>query len=70
MKWFASPLAAPLALVLTVTGISLQQSGWFAAAASPPPAVRSTDSDPFASEAFHRHRTGQARHWRSMVLSQ
>jgi hypothetical protein len=64
MKHVWSPLAA---LALLVGGISLHQNSRFTSAASPQAEARSAPES-LSSDAIHRHRTAQPRHWRALVL--
>lgn len=56
---------APLTvLVLVLTGLSLNQSGWLKA--NPPP--RTEVGDVFSTEAALRHKHCLPNHWRALVL--
>jgi hypothetical protein len=62
MKHLLTPLAA---LVLTVSGWSLQQSASAPPLAQRQPQACRTSDD---ADAIHRHRTCQPQHWRGMLL--
>ena len=61
------PLVPVTFLTLLLTGLSLNQAGWFAARPSPSPRAeaRARGQD---SLAAWRHRQGQPGHWRAMLM--
>ncbi len=57
-----------IALVVIITGYSLNAADWFGHAAPAPTPTAKASADPFESEAAIRHRFCQPKHWRAMVM--